>query len=278
MNLDPSTLPLFIDTDNALGSPFGDVDDAFAVAALLKSNVSVLGLSSVFGNTFEPWAHQNNDTLAGVCGFKGKIYRGASQSWSKESEISTQLAAQETPVRVLAIGPLTNISIALKQSPKQLPLIKELVIVGTNLSRRLPAFRFFDFNQSKDPKATRLIFDSTLPLTCVPCDVARHLRASAEDVARLKGSIGCYLAKGTRRWFLRARLLKRMETVPVWDLAAAIYLIAPDLYKVEHTFARIGRWGEAHFGPNEKRPVQVVRDFDSEKVWQRFVQLIEATV
>jgi inosine-uridine nucleoside N-ribohydrolase len=45
--------PIFIDSDNALGSPCGDVDDAFAIAALLRSGVPVAALASASGNTSE---------------------------------------------------------------------------------------------------------------------------------------------------------------------------------------------------------------------------------
>ena len=44
---------LLIDSDNAAGSPRGDVDDAFAIAALLRSGLPVAALASVAGNTSE---------------------------------------------------------------------------------------------------------------------------------------------------------------------------------------------------------------------------------
>ncbi len=52
-------MPFWIDTDNALGSPHGDVDDAFALAALLTAGAPVAALSSVAGNTSEPRAFAN---------------------------------------------------------------------------------------------------------------------------------------------------------------------------------------------------------------------------
>ena len=65
-----------IDTDNAAGSPRGDVDDAFAVAALLRSGLQVAALASVAGNTGEAEADRNNRTLGELCGFAGPYLRG----------------------------------------------------------------------------------------------------------------------------------------------------------------------------------------------------------
>src|SRR5215210_747606 len=67
---------LLIDTDNAAGSPRGDVDDAFAIAALLRSGLPVAALSSVAGNTSEALADRNNRTLGALCGYGGSYLRG----------------------------------------------------------------------------------------------------------------------------------------------------------------------------------------------------------
>src|SRR6476659_3064386 len=43
---------VWVDTDVALGARWGDVDDGFALAALLRCpSVEILGISTVFGNT-----------------------------------------------------------------------------------------------------------------------------------------------------------------------------------------------------------------------------------
>ena len=45
-----AAVPLFIDSDNALWFPFGDVDDAFALAALLRSGVPDAAIATTHGN------------------------------------------------------------------------------------------------------------------------------------------------------------------------------------------------------------------------------------
>jgi len=54
---------LFIDSDNAMGSPSGDVDDGLALAALIRSGATIAAIAAVAGNTSAPLAYDNNRAL-----------------------------------------------------------------------------------------------------------------------------------------------------------------------------------------------------------------------
>lgn len=267
-------IPLFIDSDNALGAPFGDIDDGFAIAAFLKSGLSIEALSTVFGNTFEPLVYRNTNSLAKVCGYSGRILRGAATWWSKETDASQYLTNLEHSVRALALGPMTNFALALKSGKQVEKHISELIFVGTNHSLPLPAFRFIDFNQWKDPRATRAVFDSAIPLTCVPCDVARKLRISKGALDAISGPLGEHLREKSARWFRRSQFLKGLSSVPVWDLVAAMYTIDASLFRIDETRAELGRMGQAVFGCQGGRPIRVIIDFNSDEVWNRFLSLV----
>lgn len=274
MNALPS---LFIDSDNALGALFGDVDDGFAIAALIRSGLPIDAIATVFGNTFEALAYRNTKSLTQVCGYSGKLLRGASTWWSGPTEASRHLKELRQPVRALALGPMTNFALALKGGGQAVSQISELVFVGTNYSLRLPAFRFTDFNQWKDPLATRAVFSSPWRLTCVPCDVARRLRVTPRTLDAVTGAIGRHLRQFSARWFLRSRLLKWSSSVPIWDLVAAMYVIEPGLFQVSETQVKLGRLGQATYGDRTGRPVKVITGFDSDEVWHRFVELLAQT-
>ena len=269
-----SDVPLFIDSDNALGSPSGDIDDAFAVAALLKSGTPIEALSGIFGNSSEPRAYENHKTLATLCEFNGKILRGAQNRRSGPTEASRYLAALDHKVRLVAIGPMTNVALALRERESLAEELTEVIFVGTNYSIPLPAFRFFDFNQWNDPGAMRVVFDSKTPLTCVPCNVARRLRLSDKELRFLPGVLGEHFRKHSARWFTRARFLKGSTTVPIWDLVAAIYALKPDLFVTDTTTIELGRMGQALFGSAGGRPIKVVTKFDSKQVWEYFLSLM----
>ncbi|HWN45144.1 MAG TPA: nucleoside hydrolase, partial [Thermoanaerobaculia bacterium] len=145
---------LLIDSDNAMGSASGDVDDGLAVAALLKSGLPIAALTSVGGNTTQAQADRNNRTLGALCGYPGP-YR---------------LGAGSEPLRFVALGPLTNVAAWLDQA-------SEIILVGSNVSSpgRFPPWWPHEFNLTHDRPAARAVFSSTVPLTVVPLDVARKM-------------------------------------------------------------------------------------------------------
>lgn len=266
--------PLFISSDNALGARFGDVDDGFALSAILMRKYPLVALASTFGNTFEPSVFRNHLSLAKECGVSPEIVRGAGTWWTRRSEASDSLAEIDEPVRVLSIGPMTDIALALRARPALESQIRELVFVGTNRSLPLPAWRIFDFNQWKDPAAVHAVFDSRIPLTCIPCDVARQLRVTWDEVSALKGRVGKYLARHAERWFKRSRALKGIESVPLWDLTVAMYVLEPGLFEVTETTAELTRFGQAVYGGIGARPIRLVTNFEPAKVWNGFRKIV----
>lgn len=266
-------LPLFMDTDNALGSPFGDIDDAFAMVAVLKSGHPIFGISSVFGNTFESWAFQNNQELAKLCHYEGRLFRGASHHWSQKSEASLILSNQTDPLRVLALGPLTNVALALELNQHLAQTVKEVIFTGSNFHWALPTTRFFDFNFWKDPASAKKVFGSQLALTCVPCDVARNLRISKLELECWNTELGEFIRMKSKRWFFRSLFLKGARTVPVWDLVAAVYTLAPELFEVDEVAATIDRKGGIRY-QSPGRKIKVVKSFESKRIWDFFFSMV----
>jgi hypothetical protein len=95
-----------IDTDNAAGSPSGDVDDAFAIAALLRSGLPVAALTSVGGNTGEAQVDRNNRVLGELCSYSGPYLRGVeAEDVPERIDRAAGLLTAE-PLRYVALGPL----------------------------------------------------------------------------------------------------------------------------------------------------------------------------
>jgi inosine-uridine nucleoside N-ribohydrolase len=260
---------LLIDTDNAAGSPRGDVDDAFAIAALLRSGLPVAGLASVGGNTSEARAARNNRVLGELCGYGGPHLRGV-QAGEVPDRIDRADLWAGGPLRFLALGPLTNLAAVLDRG------IEEAVLVGSNLTSkgRFPPWWPHEFNLTKDPAATRAVFASDLPLTLIPLDVARRLRIGPRELRNLEGPLGDFLRRRSVRWSRRSLLRRGSRRFPVFDLAAAAYAIDPSLMELEETRVRLhgNLWVE--YGAGERR-VRVVRDLDASAIWSRFAKLIQ---
>jgi inosine-uridine nucleoside N-ribohydrolase len=264
---------LLIDSDNAAGSASGDVDDAFAIAALLRSGLPVAALASVAGNTSEAAADRNNRTLGGLCGYEGRYLRGVRAGDLPDRIDRVGDLWTGAPLTFLALGPLTNLAAVLEQGRRA--AISEAVLVGSNLTSRgrFPPWWPHEFNLTKDPAATRAVFASDLPLTVIPLDVARRLLPGPGDLAGLPGALGDFLRRCSARWSRRSLLLRGSPRFPVFDLAAAAYAIAPGLLEIEESRARLhpNLWVE--HGAGERR-LRVVRNLAAEKVWQWFAEVI----
>lgn len=265
----------FIDADNAMGSPSGDVDDGFAVAAVLLSGQPVAALASVRGNTSESRAAQNNHRLARLCHYPGPLLRGTSNV-HEPGEAPRFVIEQGPPLRFVAFGPLTNLAAAILADPgRAADRVHEVVIVGSNASSfgRWPPFWPHEFNLTKDRLATRIVFESGLPLTFAPLDLLKEMKVSKRDLQQLGGDVGTYLREQSNRWFLRARLLKFSPTFPVWDLVAAMYALGEPSIQTSQCTAtlRPNGWIDYRGG---NREVRLIRDFDRDALWSRFVAMV----
>ncbi|HEY0510921.1 MAG TPA: nucleoside hydrolase [Thermoanaerobaculia bacterium] len=260
---------LVIDTDNAAGSASGDVDDAFALAALLRSGLPIAAVASVGGNTGEAEADRNNRRLGALCGYGGPYLRGIQAGDLADRIDRAGFWREGEPVRFLALGPLTNLAALLGQR------ISEAVLVGANRTSRgrWPPWWPHEFNLTKDPEATRAVFASDLPLTVVPLDVASRLRIGPRELRTLPGELGAYLRRHAARWARRSLLARGSRRFPVFDLAAAACALDPSLVSLEETRARLhpNLWVELGRGD---RPVRVVRGIDAEAIWRRFGELV----
>jgi inosine-uridine nucleoside N-ribohydrolase len=262
---------LLIDTDNAAGSPSGDVDDAFAIAALLLSGLPVAAIASVAGNTTEAWADRNNRVLGELCGYSGRYLRGVQAGDVPDRIERAGDLWRDGPVHFVALGPLTNLAALLPLRP----VISEVVLVGGNRTSKgcFPPWWPHEFNLTKDPTATRAVFASDLPLTVVPLDIARRLRIGPRELKTLPGEPGEFLHRHSARWRRRSLLIRGSRRFPVFDLAAAAYAIDPSLVTVEETRATLHRNLWLEFGRGERR-LRVVRDLDLEGIWRLFDRLV----
>ncbi len=253
---------VLIDADNALGSWFGDVDDAFAIAALLRSAVPVAGISSVAGNTSERLAFLNNSKLARRLEFTQPVIRG--------SEVPAFLSSHPAAT-VVALGPLTNVAAAIRDGA----VISRVILVGGNLSTRgrWPPWWPHEFNQTRDRRAALDVFRSDVELTIFPLDVARQLVITSKELAAIEGEVAAFLAQGSKRWFTRLRLLKGTRRFPVYDLAAALYAIDSAGFTMDRTMAVMHPNTLVTFGAGT-RPVDVCRSFDPRELLQQFRRLL----
>lgn len=127
----------------------------------------------------------------------------------------------EDPLYVIAIGAPTNIANALLIEPA---LTERVVVVwlGGN-ALHWPNAR--EFNLYQDPRSSRLLFDSGVPLVQIPCkNIADHLittRGEIDRSVRPAGPLGEFLAKR----YLDYVGDRVGASKVIWDLAATGWLL-----------------------------------------------------
>lgn len=253
---------VIIDTDPG-------VDDAAAILmALASPEIDVLGLSIVAGNV------PLKDTVANACkivGMSGRIdvpvHAGAAgplvreQVFGKYARIgsfSDELVAESgiTPaeehavrfmvrsareaartgeaITICAIGPLTNIALALIQHPDVARGIRQIVSMGgafTALGHRTP---WAEFNIYADPHAAEIVYRSGVPMVVMPLDMTFQALFTAEHLQSFRDRGG---AAG-RALFNLFSTFDRSDGArfgrpggPIHDATTIAWLIRPDLFK-----------------------------------------------
>lgn len=140
----------------------------------------------------------------------------------------------EEGLTLCALGPLTDIALALDRAPAIAGRVRELVLmggVGFELGNVTPAA---EFNIWVDPHAAAKVLASGMKITIVPLDVTHRVLSSAARVARLDrlgNRCGPYAARLIRA-FDRPRVARYgRRGRALHDPSAIAYLIAPELFR-----------------------------------------------
>ena len=175
---------LWIDTDMG-----GDIDDALSISMVLHSKeLQVIGISTVYiGNAWR--TDLVRSMMEAYDHAEVPVYLGAEKPliglWnnyvpapplSNDAVPALIRAARENPgLCVAAIGPLTNIALALAQAPEIAANLR-LFIMGGMISMAYP-----EWNIACDPEAARIVLESGADITLVGLDVTEKCRLSKEE-------------------------------------------------------------------------------------------------
>ena len=114
-------------------------------------------------------------------------------------------------ITILAIGPMTNIALALRMKPSIETKIKRIVFMGGNVNVAGNASPAAEFNFWFDPEAARIVLRSRIPRKVMfgldICNTAPIRRAEFDQIAGAHTPVG--------------------DTAYLWDSLAAAYLLDP---------------------------------------------------
>lgn len=248
-----SPIRLFIDTDMG-------VDDAVAVAWLLEQpSVQIVGFSTVSGNIAVEHVAANLLTLLDVADRQipvtigaaaplvfppyhaGAMVHGSDGFWGAQAPHDLRGLPHDAPaaiaaaarahpgLTVLALGPLTNLALAVQRFPQDLAGVHLIALGGARHGGNTTPLA--EFNAYVDPHALAIVLDSPLRVDLIMRDAFDQIEIDAEQfVGRLGaagGPVGQLLARVLVPYIQMATFDGGMASIP--DAAAAIYALRPDL-------------------------------------------------
>jgi inosine-uridine nucleoside N-ribohydrolase len=94
------------------------------------------------------------------------------------------LAGKNPGLTLVALGPLTNVAIALNLYPELESLLGEIVSMGGALGQG-NVTPYAEFNYYADPESVQVVLESKVPLTVVTWDAARKIAHTEEEIHAL---------------------------------------------------------------------------------------------
>lgn len=135
-------------------------------------------------------------------------------------------------ITLVAIAPLTNVALAIRQEPRIVSALKELIIMGGAIRAEGNTTALAEFNTYVDPHAAHIVYHAGIPTTLVPLDVTYQCILTPDDVKRLRkidSPITRFVEDSTRFYMEFHDEFQSIEGCVINDPLALALTFAPEL-------------------------------------------------
>ena len=257
---------IVLDTDIAMGAPGSDIDDGFAIAlAVNLPDLSVDLITTVNGNVdvetstllaidlLERLGRPGIPVVKGaaapllrpvhdhpardrVIGVRERLAGHRPAPGRAATAIIDHVMASPGEISVVALGPLTNVAIALSLEPALSTAVKEIVVMGGAFLRTTAVLAMpGEFNIWVDPEAAAIVLNSGAPLRFIGLDVTLQVQLGRADGDRMRLTgrpFAAYAGECVHAWidYLVAAYPGRgFHTAPMHDPLAVAVVSRPQL-------------------------------------------------
>jgi inosine-uridine nucleoside N-ribohydrolase len=143
-----------------------------------------------------------------------------------------QIMSNPGEITLVAIAPLTNVALAIRQEPRIVSALKELIIMGGAIRHEGNTTALAEFNAYVDPHAAHIVFHAGIPTTLVPLDVTYQCVLTKPDVDRLlqiDSPLTHFIADATRFYMEFHDEYQGVEGCVINDPLALALTFAPEL-------------------------------------------------
>ena len=251
-------LPMLIDCDPGL-------DDAIALLTAAQLT-DLVGVTTVNGNVGIDHTTHNALAVVQVAGLDIPVHRGAARPLLAPTIDAayvhgpTGLGSVDIPeldrevdsddavgfildcarsiddLHLVAVGPLTNIALALRRDPSLPSRLGGFTIMGGG-AHAGNVTSVAEFNVWADPEAAAIVFREFPMTTMVGLDVTHRVLMRPADRDRLRGGGGpaATLAADLLDFAVaRAGEIAGRDGAPIHDATAVMAVVAPDLFRGDH--------------------------------------------
>ncbi|XP_021846153.1 uridine nucleosidase 1 isoform X2 [Spinacia oleracea] len=237
---------LIIDTDPG-------IDDCMAILmAFQTQEVDIIGLTTIFGNVQTENATRNALLLCEIAErpdvpvaegspgpLKGGMPRVADFVHDKVSEHPGE-------VSILALGPLTNLALAIKKDSSFASKAKRIVVLGGAFFALGNVNPAAEANIFGDPEAADVVFTSGANITVVGINITTQVKLTDSDLHGLRESKGRHtrlltdMCKFYRDWHVKS---DGVYGIFLHDPVSFVAVVRPDLFTYKKGVVRVETQG-----------------------------------
>jgi inosine-uridine nucleoside N-ribohydrolase len=267
------TRRIIIDTDPG-------IDDAMAIAFAMKSlDLALIGLTTIYGNAYVHETTRNALQLMHIADRPDiPVAQGATHSLVRPfarpayfvhgedamgnvnlsppplqpvsqtaaAFIIEQVMATPGEVTLVAIGPLTNLALALHLEPRIADNVAEVVLMGGNAIEAGNASPVAEANILGDPEAADVVFGANWQVTMVGLDVTHRIIMTPDHLAayaEMNDPLAQHIHRILPTYVNFHKVYYGFDGIYVHDSTAIAYLLLPDAFTVERLPVRVETQG-----------------------------------
>lgn len=282
------------------------VDDAIALLLAFSAQLPIIGITTVAGNVPLNLTYSNARKICalanrtdipvyagcprpmmrplttaadvhGATGLQGADLPEPTTEETSQHAVSfliEQLLNAKEPITIAALGPLTNIAVALIQCPQIADHIEQLVIMGGSMGQGniTPSA---EFNIYVDPHAAQVVLTAGIPTTLITLDTTHTVLTTPQrlEAIRTIGNPVSTAAAGMLSFYGKTDLERYgLPGGPLHDPCVIAYLLKPELFTTRRVNLQVETAGENTIGrtvvdwhgESKDASVQVIETVDTE--------------